>query len=242
MTIAPTQSDVTTALRAFMLNVLPSGTDIILGQGNLTAEPTAANFCIMTPIRLRRLSTNYDTNADAKFTGSIAAKVMTVTAVQLGAIAAGATLSGVGVAALTTVTAQTGGTPGGAGTYTVSVSQSLAPQTLSAGQKVLEQPVEVCVQIDFHSNDTTSMDMAQTFSTAFRDEYAVLFFSRNSPGVVPLIGDYPHQVPFINDQDQYEWRWVVEAFLQADQSFALPQQYMDQVQIVDVPVDIFYAP
>jgi hypothetical protein len=62
----------------------------------------------------------------ATFTGSITTTTLTTSGVT-GTIAAGQTLAGGGVTAGTIILAQTGGTPGGAGTYSVSISQSSSP-------------------------------------------------------------------------------------------------------------------
>lgn len=59
----------------------------------------------------------------ASFTASIATTTMTVTAVSAGAIYPSMQISGTGVTAGTRIVAQLTGTTGGAGTYTVSVSQ-----------------------------------------------------------------------------------------------------------------------
>jgi hypothetical protein len=65
-------------------------------------------------------------------TGSIAGQVLTVTAVGSGVLAAGQTISGTGVDTGTTILAQLSGTAGGAGTYTVSVSQTAASTAITA--------------------------------------------------------------------------------------------------------------
>ena len=46
----------------------------------------------------------------------------------------------------------------------------------------------------------------------------------------------------INDQQQYEWRWVVEAMLQANQVVSVPQQFADQVTVEIISVDASYPP
>lgn len=66
-------------------------------------------------------------------TGSIAATTMTITAVTEGTYAAGQIITGAGVASGTSIVAQLTGTTGGTGTYTVSVSQTVASTTLSSG-------------------------------------------------------------------------------------------------------------
>jgi len=64
-------------------------------------------------------------------TGSIAATTLTVTGVTSGTLGPGQVISGTGVTAGTTITAFGTGT-GGAGTYTVSASQTVASTTITA--------------------------------------------------------------------------------------------------------------
>jgi len=68
--------------------------------------------------------------ATTSFTASIAGTTMTVTAVGSGTIAVGQLITGTGVTAGTTITALGTGT-GGAGTYTVSTSQTTASTTIT---------------------------------------------------------------------------------------------------------------
>ncbi len=70
-------------------------------------------------------------NAPASITGSISGTTLTVTAVASGILGIGETLSGTGVTAGTTITALGTGT-GGAGTYTVSASQTVASEPLTS--------------------------------------------------------------------------------------------------------------
>lgn len=65
----------------------------------------------------------------AKVTGSISGTTLTVTAVTSGTLYVGQTIQGTGVTALTIITALGTGS-GGAGTYTVSTSQTVASTTL----------------------------------------------------------------------------------------------------------------
>jgi len=68
--------------------------------------------------------------ATASFTGSITGTTLTVTAVSTGTIIPGLTISGTGITPGTYITANGTGT-GGLGTYTVSVSQSVASTTIN---------------------------------------------------------------------------------------------------------------
>lgn len=68
------------------------------------------------------------------FTGAIATTTLTVSAILSGGtapIVPGQTLTGAGVTAGTYITGQLSGTPGGIGTYQVSVSQSVASTTIT---------------------------------------------------------------------------------------------------------------
>lgn len=246
MTPSITQSNVQAALRSFLLAVLPDGVDVIAAQDNRVPEPDGTEFVVMTPIRFERLRTNIDTAEDVKFTGSITAANMTVTAMAAGSgdISVGATVFGTGVAAITVVVSQTSGAAGGVGVYVVSQAQTLSSRTLSAGREAIEQGSKVTVQLDFHSAGLTAGDMAQTVSTLMRDEFAIRQFEEQDPnyGVVPLLADDPKQVPFINENQQYEWRWVVEALLQANVVLQVPQQFADSVTIGIINVDATYPP
>jgi hypothetical protein len=66
-------------------------------------------------------------------TGSIAEDVLTVTAVGTGTVYPGATITGTGIAGSTQIAAQLGGTTGGIGTYSLTVSQqkAVASETIS---------------------------------------------------------------------------------------------------------------
>jgi len=72
------------------------------------------------------------TSTAAVVTGSIAATTLTVSVVTSGRLQVGQTLSGTGVTAGTTITAQLSGNTGGIGIYTVSSSQTVALTTITA--------------------------------------------------------------------------------------------------------------
>jgi hypothetical protein len=67
----------------------------------------------------------------ASFTGSIATTTLTVSAVSAGALFPSMQLTGTGVTAGTRIVAQLTGTTGGAGTYTVSVSQTVSSTAIT---------------------------------------------------------------------------------------------------------------
>jgi hypothetical protein len=224
---------------------MSTGVTILSGQQNRTAEPNNPYFAVFTPISFDRLATNLDSSADCKLVGSIAGNVLTADLVDTGSISSGATLFGIGVAYGTTVIQQLTGEPGEAGTYQVSPSQTVSQQTISAGGKIMTQEAEVTVQIDFHSPDTLAGDFAQTVSTALRDEYGVDFFA-NLPAplnvVSPFYADNPAQRPFVDAEDQYEWRWSLDAKFQVDQAVSIPLEYADAATVIVKDVSALYPP
>jgi hypothetical protein len=250
--VSPTQSQVQQALGAFLFNVLPAvGSDgkpvaVVSGQQNRVPEPNAADFVIITPINFERLATNQDDSEDVKFTGSIAGSTLTVSSVTFGKIALGATVYGTGVKAGSVVRSMGQNTSGGVGTYQLTIGgQSVPAGILSAGQKLLTQEAIITVQLDVHGGGLEAGDMAQTISTAFRDEYATTFFAALTPplnAIAPLHADDPVQAPFINDANQFEWRWTITAKLQVNQTVAVPQEYGDAASITLKDVNALFPP
>lgn len=239
ITVGPTESDTLAALRGFLLQVLPAGIPIVQGQQNRVPEPKASDFVVMTPIRRERLSTNLDTFVDAKFQGSIAGTLMTISAVDAGytgQIKVGSTIFGVNVQPNTVVTALGTGT-GGVGTYTVSLSQTVASEVLAAGVLNITQATDVTIQLDVHG--PSSANNVQIISTTFRDDIAVTAIKAINPSIAPLHADNPTQRPFLNDQQQYEWRWGVDACLQVNAVVLdIPTQFFDQIDVTFDPADI----
>lgn len=66
VSIAPTQSQVLTVLRQFLLAVLPlADGDVILGQINRVPEPVGGDFVVYWPLRRPRITTNVDATLDS---------------------------------------------------------------------------------------------------------------------------------------------------------------------------------
>lgn len=59
-----TESQTLQAVGQFLVAVLPTGTDVVVGQDNLVASPQSANYAVMTPILRTRLATNLTTYSD----------------------------------------------------------------------------------------------------------------------------------------------------------------------------------
>lgn len=235
ISVDPTEDDVLINLRKFMLNVLPSGIDVVRGQVNRVPEVKSPNFVVMTPVRRKRLETNIDSYVDTRFIGSVSGTTLTVTDLSYGSIKPGQTLFGTGVAAGTTIVS------GGAGSYVVSKSQTVAEEIMASGVLNVLQPVEITVQLDFHGPD--GGDNAHRVSTMIRDEYGVDFFTALNPAIVPFYADDPQQIPFVNAEQQYEDRWILQACLQFNQQVVnIPQQFAEEVVVGLIDVDAVYPP
>ncbi len=108
-----------------------------------------------------------------------------------------------------------------------------------AGQSFMQQ-TDITFQLDVHSANTLdSADMAQTISTMLRDSYATTYFASQNPSIAPLYADDPRQVPFINAENQYETRWIVEARIQANQTVSgVPADFAESaiINLVDASI------
>jgi hypothetical protein len=236
--IGPTQADLQTVLRAFLVGILPDGVEIFEGQDNRVPEPSGNDFVVMTPFRFDRLETNVDSFADVKFVGSITGNTLTVESISLGQIKVGTPVFGVGVADGTIVKALGSGN-GGAGTYILNNIQAVASENLAGGGKTMVQATMVTVQLDVHGPNAS--DNVQIISTSFRDSYAVEKFTAINPAVTPLYADNPRQLPFVNAEQQYEYRWSVDAAIQNNQTVTqIPQQFADTLDLDVISVEEAY--
>ncbi len=250
-----TEAQTLTALRAFLLGVVPAGTDVIRGQDNRVPEPVGPDFVVMTPLMQGRLGTNETAYFDDVFTGSIAGTTLTVTAVARSQtpLAAGmlilskadyVTVNGVivtvdGVPVTiggpsvvtpgTVIVEQLSGDPGGVGSYKISPSQMVVNEPLYAGVRADMTAVELTVQLDVHG--PRSADNTRIIETLFRSEYAVDLLAASGLDIAPLYLTDPHQAPFVNDSNQVEYRWSMDAHLQVNPRIGTPQQFMDEVVV-----------
>jgi hypothetical protein len=175
VTVSPTQSNIQTALRSFLVSILPANVPVIEGEDNRVAEPSATDFVVMTVIRRERISTNVDS-------------------------------------------------------YDQTI---LDPTTLS-----ILQATKLTIQLDVHG--PASSDNSQIISTLFRDDFAVQAFAQSGFDISPLYADDPMQIGFVNAENQWEIRYVVQAFIQANQVVVVQQDFADEVNVGLVSVDATY--
>ena len=215
------------------------GPEVIKGQINRVAEPPEADFVVLTPIRQQRLSWNDTTYVDGVFVASINGNTLTVSSITRGSLVPGQQILDItgSLAVNTALGPQLTGTPGGVGTYAVSPSQTVISETMYAGLAEVLSPTEITVQVDVHG--PASGDNARMIDTLFFSEYAVDAFESTGYDVHPLFTTEPRQVPFLNAEQQYEYRYSFEAHLNANPVVMTPQQFADQVKvIIKPPVDL----
>lgn len=244
-TLNLTQEQTFTALRAFLLYVLPTGIPVDQAQDNYVPEPSASDFVLMTPLRQERLSWNETTYQDNVFTGAIADTVLTVSAIAQseGGILPGMLLTDgtwpFTIAANTTVVNQLSGTPGGIGTYTVTPSQILASETIYAGARSDLVPTRFVVQLDVHGPN--SGNYVKTIEGLFFSSVATDFFTAEGYPVQALHASEGRQLTFIDAESQYEERWTMEVHLQTDPVLGTPIQFADQVAVHTVEAATQYT-
>jgi hypothetical protein len=228
------EAQIFTVLRNFVLSILPTDVECVKGQINRVAEPSSVNFVSMTPLFQSRLATNVDDYVETIFVGNIVGNTLVVETISSGRIFLGGIICGAGIA-LGTVVTGFGSGHGGVGNYTVNFSQNVSSEAMQTGAKTAEQYTQLTMQLDVHGPD--SANNSQIISTLFRDEYATDFFYASGLGMAPLYSSDPRQVPFINGEQQYEYRWSVDAVMQVNPVVTVSQQFavaLGPVDVVDV--------
>lgn len=242
-TISLTETQTFTALRTFLLGSVLPNTDVIKAQANRVPEPLRSDFVIMTPLRQERLETNETTFADNALTGAIAATALTVSAILRAAspLAPGMSLIDVGsnLNSNTVIVAQVSGTPGGIGVYTVTPSQTVAQETMYAGVRSDLAAAEMVVQLDVHGPNSGSN--VRIIDTLFRSEVGTSEFADIGFAVTPLFCENARQMNFVNDQQQYEDRWSMEAHLQINAIVGTVQQFAEELEVTTIEVAPVYT-
>lgn len=103
------------------------------------------------------------------------------------------------------------------------------------------QATKVTIQLDVHG--PTSAENAQILSTMLRDGKSVDYFNNLNKNITPLLADNPRQVAFINAEEQFETRWIVDCLIQANQTVTnVPQDFAAIVNVNLKEVDAYYPP
>jgi len=242
-TLSFSESQAFTALGSFLLGISTpldptQPMRVIRGQAgnNQVPEPSGPDFIVMTPLRQKRLATNDTTYQDNVLTGSISDTTLIVTEIAQAQSPLGAGMLIIDgnwpqvIAANTTIIEQLTGPEGSVGTYRVSVSQNLPSQALYVGVRSDLVPTEWTVQLDIHGPN--SGNNTKIIEGLFRSDYGTFAIGEPSDWqLVPLYCDEAREVPFINDQQQYEYRWSMDAVMQINPIIGTPAQFFDQVEL-----------
>lgn len=112
--------------------------------------------------------------------------------------------------------------------------------TLDPEVRIDLQPTKFTIQLDVHG--TNSADNIQIITTLWRSDYSVDLFASYTFGldVCPLYHSDPHQMPFINGEQQYENRWVVDLYMQVNATTTVTQQFADQLEVGVISVEERY--
>lgn len=132
----------------------------------------------------------------------------------------------------TIITGQQSGSTGDVGIYTVLPSQTVAQETMYADVRADMVPTRMVVQLDVHGPN--SGNNVKIIDALFRSEVGTAEFADTGLAVQSLYCDDARQIAFVNDQQQYEDRWVMEAHLQFNPIVGTPQQFADQVDVTVV--------
>lgn len=111
--------------------------------------------------------------------------------------------------------------------------QDVAPTTID-----IEQAVQLTMQLDCYG--AQSGDWATILSTVLRDEFSI--DALKATPIVPLYTDEPRFAPLVDGEEQYERRWIVEAYIQYNPVTSTPQQFADTLDVGLINVDVSYPP
>ena len=238
-TLSITKSLTLTAVRSFLLGVLPPGVEVVKGQINRVPEPAGPDFVVITPMLRNRLGTNFEMYVDDVLVGSIVGAVLTVSsAPHLAApLAPGVLLidSGGLLAVGTVLGQQLSGSVGGTGTYAVQPSQNFSG-TIYAGSRLDLAPAELTVQVDVHGPN--SEDNVTVIAGLWRSEYGVDSLQLTGLDIAPLYEDGPRQAPFLNAEQQVEYRWTLDCHLHVNPVITTPLQFAQQVKVTTIEADV----
>ena len=106
--------------------------------------------------------------------------------------------------------------------------------TYTIATQTIVQATQYGLQLDC-VDGTSGGDWAQTISTIWRDEIAEDFL--NPYGVAPLYTDDPKHAPWVNGENQWESRWIVNVYMQVNPALLLPASSYGHATVGIVDVD-----
>ena len=109
---------------------------------------------------------------------------------------------------------------------------------VATGSRSITEPTQITIQLDIHGPQ--GGEVAQVVTSVFRDGYGVDALQAVNPAITPLYADDPKQMPFVNGEQQYEDRWVVNVVLQVNAVVAVFQDFAGSLNVGLRPVEVYY--
>jgi len=100
------------------------------------------------------------------------------------------------------------------------------------------QPTLLDVQLDVHGPN--SADNTQIIAALWRDYYATEILDSGPYYVQALYASEARQIPFVNAEQQWENRWVLELYMQVNPVVTAPQDFADDVTVTTINVTRTY--
>ena len=95
---------------------------------------------------------------------------------------------------------------------------------------------EMVMQLDVHG--PSSADTAQAIVIAFRSSWLADVMAAQDPSVIaPLYAEDAAYTPFLNGENQYEFRWTVAAHMQLHPVLSTPAQFAHTLAVTTAPAD-----
>lgn len=123
---------------------------------------------------------------------------------------------------------------------TVGLSTDAATYQPTAGTETHTRSTRWDVQLDFYGPDAA--DYANTVATLIKTDYACTQIEASGLSMDPLYAEDPRQVPFINAENQYEKRWMVQCAFQFSPTVVIDQQFAASLDVVPASVDVVFPP
>ena len=113
------------------------------------------------------------------------------------------------------------------------------PVVVAERTHMLLARMQITYQLDIHG--PASAENAQNLAALLRSEVATQAFADTGLDLVPLFASDPSEVPFVNAEQQVEWRWIVEAALQANIVTTVAQEFADELTVTTISVETMSA-
>ena len=108
------------------------------------------------------------------------------------------------------------------------------------GSKAVMTPTELVVSCDVYGPDAANL--AQIMTTLLRDDVAFEAMDASGLDMQLLFAEDANQIPFVNGEQQIEFRWTFEVHLQINPVVTVEQDFADTVVTGVISVDVEYPP